>query len=180
MTRRSHFPRMKIRVDSDEYKCWHEVGHASVCLHLGGDVEFIEFLYDDARGHARTRTMGASEMMDRTVSFGGFAAEFYLLKNGFAEQDPDDKRDINRIPFHNATHDIEDFCGRKLGKDEDFTRKEKVAFMHYAIGPDDYGDIIPIFDHSFPRMQDLVRELLQTRRVEGRRVKELLRLGMPR
>jgi hypothetical protein len=44
---------MKILIDSVEYKCWHEVGHATVCLHLGGDVDFIEFLESDTRGHAR-------------------------------------------------------------------------------------------------------------------------------
>jgi hypothetical protein len=40
---------MKIRVDSVEYRCWHEVGHVAVCLHLGGDVDFIELLEGDAR-----------------------------------------------------------------------------------------------------------------------------------
>lgn len=54
--------RMKIRVDSDEYKCWHEVGHATVCLHLGGDVDFIEFLVGDARGHARARCVVIPEI----------------------------------------------------------------------------------------------------------------------
>src|SRR5687767_2217853 len=99
-------PRMKIHVDSVEYKCWHEVGHATVCLHLGGAVEFIELLDGDARGHARTRCVFTSSEIERIVAFGGFAAEFYLLKKGYAEQTPDDKRDINRIPFHNATHDL--------------------------------------------------------------------------
>lgn len=32
---------MLIRVDSDEYRCWHEIGHATACWHLGGDVDFI-------------------------------------------------------------------------------------------------------------------------------------------
>jgi hypothetical protein len=46
---------MKILVDSDEYKCWHEIGHVTVCLHLGGDVDFIEFMDGDSRGYARVR-----------------------------------------------------------------------------------------------------------------------------
>ena len=36
--------RMKIALNSDEFKAWHEVGHATVCLHLGGDLDSIEFL----------------------------------------------------------------------------------------------------------------------------------------
>ena len=40
---------MAIHIDSDEFKAWHEVGHATVCLHLGGDLDGIEFLEDDAR-----------------------------------------------------------------------------------------------------------------------------------
>jgi hypothetical protein len=45
--------RMKIIVDSVECKCWHEVGHATACLHLRGGVDCIEFLDGDARGHMR-------------------------------------------------------------------------------------------------------------------------------
>ena len=38
----------------------------------------------------------------------------------------------------------------------------------------------PIFDQYFSGMEALVRELRDARSVEGRRVKELLRLGVPR
>src|SRR5258707_15232035 len=62
--------RMKIRIDGVEYKCWHEVGHATVCLHLGGDVDFIEFLDGDARGHARARGVVTSDI-ERSVACGG-------------------------------------------------------------------------------------------------------------
>ena len=167
---------MTIRVDSHEYKCWHEVGHATVCLSLGGDVDFIEFLVDDARGYARARCVVTPEM-EKSVACGGFAAEFYLLKNGYAEQEPGDDRNVNQIVFHNATGDREDFWGRRLGADEAFAVTEDTEFMHYAIGSDGTGGVVPIFNRCFPRMQELVRELCQTRRVEGRRIKELLRLG---
>jgi hypothetical protein len=171
---------MKIRVDSVEYKCWHEVGHATVCLHLGGDVDFIEFLENDTRGHARTRCVVTSSEIERTVACGGFAAEFYLLKKGYAEKGSDDERDINQIVFHNATGDREDFWGRKLGSDEAFSEAEDREFMNHAIGSDGYGGVVPIFNQYFSGMQELVRELLNARRVEGRRVKELLRVGFPR
>lgn len=171
---------MKIRVDSVEYKCWHEVGHATVCLHLGGDVDFIEFLDGDARGHARTRCVVTSSDIERSVACGGFAAEFYLLKNGYAERGHGDERDISQIVFHNATNDREDFWGRKLGADEAFTEAEDRKFMHHAIGSDGCGGVVPIFNLYLPGMRELVRELWEARRVEGRRVKEVLRTGIPR
>ena len=170
---------MKIRVDSVEYKCWHEVGHATVCLKLGGDVDFIEFLDDDARGYARARCV-VTPQIERSVACGGFAAEFYLLNNGYAEPGRDDERDISRIVFHNATCDREDFWGRKLGKDEVFIEAEDIGFMKHAVGSDGYGGLIPIFNQHFSGMQELVRELCEARRVEGTRVKELLRLGISR
>jgi len=165
---------MKIRVDSVEYKCWHEVGHATVCLHLGGDVDFIEFLDGDARGHARARCVVTSEI-ERSVACGGFAAEFYLLNNSYAEQGSGDERNISQVVFHNATNDREDFWRRKLGSDEAFSEAEDRQFMNHAI-----ESVVPIFNLYLPGMRELVRELFEARRIEGRRVKELLRLGIHR
>jgi hypothetical protein len=50
--------------------------------------------------------------------------------------------------------------------------------MHHAIGSDGDGGVIPIFNQYFSGMQELVRELCDARRVEGRRVKELLQIGI--
>jgi hypothetical protein len=111
--RRVYTLAMTVCVDSVEYKCWHEVGHATVCLHLGGDIDFIEFLDGDARGDARTRCV-IMPGTERSVACGGFATEFYLLKNGYAEQAPGDKRDIGLIPYDSAVIDCLDFWGRKL------------------------------------------------------------------
>ena len=71
---------MTIHIDSDEFKAWHEVGHATVCLHLGGDLEGIEFLKRDARGFAVARGCDVIPGKERSVACGGFAAEFYLLR----------------------------------------------------------------------------------------------------
>ena len=170
---------MKIRVDSLEYKCWHEVGHATVCLHLGGDVDFIEFLDGDARGQARARCVVTPEIA-RSVACGGFAAEVYLLKNGYAEQAPGDKRDIERIPFDSAVIDCLDFWGREVETYDGFTDAETTEFVNQAIGSDNRGGVVPIIAQHFSRMEELVRELCEARRVEGRRVRELLRRGIPR
>lgn len=163
---------MKMLVDSAEYRSWHEVGHATVCLHLGGDVDFIEFLDGDVRGYARARCV-VTEEIEKSVACGGFAAEFFLLKKGYAQQSHDDERDISQVVFHNASGDREDFWERQLGKEETFTKAEDEAFMQHAI------DVVaPIFSLYFSRMQQLVLELAEMRRVEGRRVKELLQLGV--
>jgi hypothetical protein len=143
---------MTISIDSVEYKCWHEVGHATVCLHLGGDIDFIELLDGDARGYARARCVVTLEI-ERSVACGGFAVEFYLLNNGYAEQGRDDERDISRIVFHNATSDREDFWGRKLGRDEAFTEAEDREFMNHAIGSNAFGGVVPIFNQYFSEMQ---------------------------
>lgn len=160
-----------IHVDSAEYKAWHEVGHATICLYLGGDVELLEFLEGDARGYARARCV-VTEEIEKSVACGGFAAEFFLLNNGHAERRSDDDRDISRIVFHNATGDREDFWGRKLGTDEFFTQEEDKSFMNHAINL-----VAPIFDQYFSQMQELVRQLCIARRVEGRQVKKVLGLG---
>lgn len=162
---------MKIIVDSDEYKCWHEVGHATICLHLGGDVDFLEFLVGDARGHARSRCVVTAEI-EKSVACGGFAAEFYILNKGYAEKSSNDERDISRIVFHNATGDREDFWGRSLGSEECFSEAEDREFMNHAL-----SSVAPIFDQYFLGMQAVVSELYQARRIEGVRVKELLRAG---
>jgi hypothetical protein len=159
---------MVIRVDSFEFRCWHEVGHATICLHLGGDVEFIEFLDGDTRGHARTRCIVLPES-ERSVACGGFAAEFFLLKHGLAQQDPSDERDISQVVFHNASADCEDYWGRNLAIGQAFTKEEDEAFMHHAIEA-----VVPVFDQYLTGMQTLVSELITTKRVEGGKVRELL------
>ena len=167
---------MKVIVDSDEFKCWHEVGHATVCLYLGGDVEFIEFL-NDAVVHARARCIVMPEH-HRSVACGGFAAEFYLVNNGYAVQAPDDKRDISQILLNNSSQDGHDFFDREYSS-EGFEEAETRAFMNHAIGPSGRGGLTPIIHSYFSRMQEVVRELYAARSIEGRRVKELLQRRPP-
>src|SRR4051812_38449040 len=51
------------------------------------------------------------------------------------------------LPFHNATGDREEFWGRKLGPDEEFTKAEDKTFLHHAIS------VTPILTQHFLRMQ---------------------------
>lgn len=168
-----------IRIDSDEFKAWHEVGHATVCLHLGGDLDRIQFLDGDVQGFAVARGCYVMPDTERSVACGGFAAEFYLLRTGCIEGvDLDDPRDVEAVSarvFSNAWRDHQEFIGRMVTKDNDFTKEEKEKFMNYAI-----ERVAPIFDLYFPKMKLVVSELLAARSIEGTRVSELLQIGVPK
>lgn len=169
---------MMIRTDSDEFNAWHEVGHATVCLHLGGDLDGIEFLEEDARGFAVARGCAVIPEMERSVACGGFAAEFYLLRAGYVDagdlNDQSALESISSLVFSNAWRDREAFAGRKVTEDNDFTKEENDEFMRYAI-----ERVAPIFDLYFAKMQLIVSELLAERKIDGERVKEYLRISAP-
>ncbi len=171
--------RYLIRFDSDELKAWHEVGHATVCLHLGGDLDRIEFLESDEQGFAVTRGCYVTLENERSVSCGGFAAEFYLLRAGYVKtgdvNDPTVNAEISERLFSSAWKDHQDFCGRTVTEDNDFTKEEKEAFMHYAV-----ERVAPIFDLYFERMGRVVDELLAARTIDGSRVRQLLQIATPR
>lgn len=137
-----------IRIDSDEFKAWHEVGHATVCLHQGGDLDRIEFLDGDAQGFAVARGCYVMPDKERSVACGGFAAEFYLLRAGCVDGvDLNDSRDVAAVSarvFSNAWRDHQEFIGRTVTEDNDFTKEEKEEFMNYAI-----ARVAPIFDLYF-------------------------------
>lgn len=170
---------MMIRVSSDEFKAWHEVGHATVCLHLGGDLDGIEFLERGARGFAVARGCAVMPDDERSVACGGFAAEFYLLRAGYIEgvdlNDPIEVERVSSLVFSNAWMDHQAFVGRVVTEDNDFTKEEKEEFMNYAI-----ERVAPVFDLYFAKMQMVVSELLAERKINGMRVKELLQIGVPR
>jgi hypothetical protein len=164
---------MKIIVNSDEFKAWHEVGHATVCLHLGGDLEDIEFLEGDTRGFAVAHCCDVTPEMERHVACGGYAAEFYLLQAGYV--DWVDLQEISATVLGNAWSDRQAFARRRVTEDNDFTRAEDEEFVHHATQV-----VAPIFQLYFSKMQNVVRELLSARRIDGARVKELLQLGLCR
>ena len=156
-----------IQINSLEYQCWHEVGHVTVCLHLGGDVEFIELLDDETSGGlARARCFTNADIR-RSVACGGFAAEFFLLRKGHLSQV--DEKEIAQIIFRNATKDREMFCGRTLRDNEGFTKEDDEAFMSHAV-----SDIAPIFSWYFPKMRQVVGELIRAKKLDGKRIKEVL------
>jgi len=168
-----------IRIDSDEFKAWHEVGHATVCLHLSGDLDRIEFLEGDAQGFAVARGCYVMPDKERSVACGGFAAEFYLLRTGCVDgvdlNDPRDVEAVSERVFSNAWRDHQKFVGRTVTEDNDFTKEEKEEFMNYAI-----DRVVPILDLYFAKMKLVVSELLAARNIEGTRVRELLQIDVPK
>lgn len=170
---------MKILMNSDEFKAWHEAGHATVCLHLGGDVDTIEFLEGEARGFAVARCCDVMSDEERHVACGGFAAEYHLLRSGYVEgidiDDPQAVDEVSALVFGNAWSDRQAFARRVVTQDNDFSLEEDKEFMLFAI-----EHVAPIINQHFERMKSLVEELLAVRRIEGARVRELLQIGVPR
>lgn len=164
---------MKITVNSDEFKAWHEVGHATVCLHLGGDLDGIEFLEVDSRGSAVAHCCDVMPDMERSVACGGYAAEFYLVQAGYV--DWVDLQEISATVLGNAWRDRQEFAGRTVTEDNDFTKEEDEEFVRHATQA-----VAPIFQLYFSGMQNVVSELLAARRIDGARVKELLQVRISR
>jgi hypothetical protein len=170
---------MTVVIDSHEFKAWHEVGHAAVCLHLGGCLDGIEFLEGDARGFAVTRGCEVMPENERDVACGGFAAEYYLLRAGDVDgielNDLDVVAAVSATLFSNAWRDRQKFARRTVTEDNDFTKEENEEFMRYAI-----ERVAPIIGLYFERMKPVVKELLALRSIDGARAKELLRIGFRR
>lgn len=170
---------MVFLMNSDEVRAWHEVGHATVCLHLGGEVDAIEFLEGDARGFAVARGCEVMPDKERQVACGGFAAEYHLLKSGHVVDvnlnDPQAVAAVSALVFSNAWRDRQAFARRVVTQDNDFSKEENEEFMRYAI-----EHVAPIINQHFERMSLLVKELLGVRRIEGARIRALLEIGAPR
>ncbi|MCL6417875.1 M50 family metallopeptidase [Aestuariirhabdus sp. Z084] len=166
-------------MDSDEYKAWHEVGHATVCLHLGGDLDLIEFLEENSQGFAVARGCYVMPETERSVACGGFAAEVFLLQSGLiAGVDLNDQKIVSEVSarvFSNAWQDHQEFIGRTVTEDNDFTKEEKEAFMNYSI-----ERVMPIFRHYAEKMKLVVSELLAARSISGAKVRAILEINIPR
>jgi hypothetical protein len=160
----------QLLINGLKYQCWHEVGHATACLHFGGDVAYIE-LIDDERIDGLARA-GCSTTPDirPMVACGGFAAEYFLFYNKLLTTI--EPKAFTQLIFINATKDREMFCGRTLLDQEQFTKAEDEAFMHFAI-----NKVAPIFSQYFTQMEQLVDELITKRKVYGARVREILKIS---
>lgn len=157
----------KIDINSREYQCWHELGHAVVCLHLGGTVDLVEFLDDQphAQGEARARC-NMNEEIRSDVLCGGFAAELFLLRNHFLPSISE--REITQIIFINATKDREMYWRREFQPDEQFSREEDEVFMRQAAT---VSEIVRTYKRT---IQTLVPALLEAGRLDGKCIQDAM------
>lgn len=73
------------------------------------------------------------------------------------------------IIIRNATKDREGLIGRELLADDVIAKAEDIAFMSHA-----FNRVVPILKRYAPQMGVLVAELLETRKIEGSRIREAL------
>jgi hypothetical protein len=160
------FNRIKmIEINGFEYQCWHEVGHAVTCLHLGGEVEFIEFLDDENhKGLARSRCETTPQVRPYVLC-GGFATEYVLSELRLLEEI--DEKEFTQVIFKNASIDREMFFG-KTGND-DFTKDEDIIFMNFSI-----NNVTPIIIKHLPKMRKIVELLQDNKKIDGTTIKKIL------
>ena len=71
----------EIDVDSDEYMCWHELGHVFSAISRGCTFQMIQIMDEGAVGRARARIEN-NPSESRYIAAGGFAAEYILYREG--------------------------------------------------------------------------------------------------
>ncbi len=156
---------MPIEINSFEYQCWHEVGHAVTCLYMGGDVEFIEFIEDQSHyGLARARCTVTLDIR-RYVACGGFATEYILYKAGNLSKTTD--TEFIQVMFKNADLDRNSFFN--TSKEYEFTIEEDTEFMNFAI-----DNVTPIILKHLSQMLTIVNNLKRSKRITGDIIKKLL------
>ncbi len=159
---------MKIKINSLEYQCWQEAGHAAVCFYLGGDINSIEFVDDpEAKGIARARCKMTPEIRNFVVC-GGFATEYLLFKKN--RLFPIDEKEFTQIAFKNAIVDREMFFNHPLSKNDEFTIEEDTKFKNCAI-----DEVVPIIRRYLPKMREIVKELVKAKKIDGTRIKQILK-----
>jgi len=153
-----------MQVNSIAYECWHEMGHAFVCIALGGDVQHVELLNDHELGRARARCITTPNIRQR-VACGGFAAEFVLFRDG--DIGPQDEKEITQVLFRNATIDREMY--HSLASGTATSEAQDREFMNCAI------DIVAsIIRRHKPAIAKAVQELERDSCVSGQRIKQIM------
>jgi len=153
-----------MQINSVTYECWHEMGHAFVCIALGGDVQCVELLENHEFGRARARCITNLNIRQR-VACGGFAAEYVLLRDG--DIGPQDEREITQVLFRNATIDREMY--HSLPSGADFSLVQDRDFMNCAV-----NNVAPIIRQYKTAIANAVGGLERDGRVGGERVKQIM------
>lgn len=162
---------MNIEIDSREYDCWHEAGHAVVCLLLGGRVELMELVEDEALlGRARA----SCEMTPETrkhIACGGFAAEYHLYVSGRLNVS---EREFVRTALVNAFPDKRAFFGADYEVNGCWPAKLDVAFRDFAI-----YQVAPFIESARAMVEELATDLVQKGRLDATEIREVFRRHHP-
>jgi hypothetical protein len=143
-----------IVINSREYECWHEAGHAVVCLIFGGKVELMEIIKDQehfGRARARCETTDDSRQY---ISCGGFASEYLLYQSGMLNIC---ERDFVRNALVNAFPDKIKFFGRDHTQENNcWPSKMDKQFMAFSV-----SNVAPKLKERFGLLEELARTLLE-------------------
>lgn len=157
-----------MEIDSLEYECWHEVGHAVICLTLGGNVEFIEILEKkDSPGRAKA-SCRVNQSIRRDVACGGFAAEYFLYLSGFLNVS---EKQFLDAAFDNAAFDRISFFGANHKQENG--RWPQDLDEQFLLHARDY--VFPLIKENIQLIQELVSLLKSTKRIDTDQIQEVLK-----
>lgn len=147
---RNHQPRISqgnlkmlhnIIVNSPEYACFHEAGHAETALRVGARVSEMELYIEQPRSYGRTRVEKKQDRyieQSRRIALGGFAAEYILYRAGrIVNEDGTSMSESQFIQYAygNAAQDFAAFWATFNLPHLNKTQKElDEQFMSFAIG----------------------------------------------
>jgi len=157
-----------MEVNGVDYQSWHEVGHAMVCLLLGGEVELIEFVDDEnSIGVAKARCDYPPEIK-RAIACGGFAAEYLLFQEGYIKMS---WREFTDKMFDNAVRDRISFFDGDFAQEDGFWPKEMdKEFGYFAI-----RQVAPLLKPWFRVMKTVVRELVLKRKLNSQNIHKIIK-----
>ncbi|WP_041666815.1 M50 family metallopeptidase [Sulfuricurvum kujiense] len=145
---------MQIIINSREYECWHEAGHAVVCLLHGGKVELMEIIQDkDHVGRARARCETTNSTRPK-IACGGFAAEYYLYETGAIDVT---EKEFVQSALVNAFPDKKQFFGADYEQSNGCWPTEMdIRFRDYAI-----YQIAPLLKNNHGLLKELANTLFE-------------------
>ena len=157
---------MTIDIESQEYQCWHEAGHAVLCLVLGGKVELMEIIRDEEHfGRARARCE-TTEATRRYIACGGFAAEYMLCINKMLDVSEDQ---FVQIALVNAFPDKAMFFGADhVQANNAWPSAMDERFMHFSI-----KYVAPVLLRNCALLEELAEALLREDHLAERDINEI-------
>ncbi|HCF9476685.1 hypothetical protein [Pseudomonas aeruginosa] len=131
----------KIVIDSPEYACFHEAGHAEVALRVGARVLEMELYREQSRSWGRTQVEKKQDChieQSRRIALGGFAAEYMLYRSGrILNEDGSSPTEsqFTQHAYRNAALDLVAFWGTDNPELLNMAQEEMDSkFMSFAIG----------------------------------------------